>query len=518
MRSITDLRKAAREGLAYLKAQPDVKEAEVFVASNGNVLARLNYTSHIPSNGVEEPKSTESFGVGIRVALQTPEGIKTGFGSEASDITIDGVRRALDKARKGAVRDPEFVSLPRPTGEKPTLKRYHDPLIMRVHDRTLVDTGWMALERALEVFQSSEELLSVAGDPGRLRQLGLIVGGDVTMLQERIAVASSNFPTVQTDESTLVMAFLTAMVEGRAAKGGGWSVGSHLADYSGEAGAEAARNAIRAIGGVRVPDGKYRVIFGPQPVTDMFNHLILPGLQAGTFTAGASPFQGKLGQQVASELVTVYDDGAAPGLAATKAITCEGLPTGRTELVRDGRLVGLMSNYYEYQRLLNDPKGKEKLGADPKEHQQALWPRNGFRWGRGGGRQFDMPPTIGATNVVIESREQRSLDDLLRMVGDGLYIGRIWYTYPINGLAAGDFTCTVIGDSYLIKDGRLSTPIKPNTLRINDSIHNLLNSVLGISQQRRGTLVWAADQVIYAPEIAVSGITVNEIAEYMEEI
>ena len=112
----------------------------------------------------------------------------------------------------------------------------------------------------------------------------------------------------------------------------------------------------------------------------------------------------------------------------------------------------------------------------------------------------------------------RDLDDLLREVGDGIFIGRIWYTYPINGLMAGDFTCTVVGDSYLIKDGKLAEPLKPNTVRINDSIHNILGNILGISRDRAGTLVWAADEITYAPEIAAANVHVYEIASYMEEL
>ena len=58
---------SARDALAMIQAQPGVREAEVFVAANGVLLTRLNYTSHIPSNGVEEPKSSESHGIATQV-------------------------------------------------------------------------------------------------------------------------------------------------------------------------------------------------------------------------------------------------------------------------------------------------------------------------------------------------------------------------------------------------------------------------------------------------------------------
>ena len=515
---IRQLSKATREALAYLKAQPDIAEAEVFAAWNGNLTVRLNYTSHIPSNGVEEPKSVDSYGLGIRVAFNTPEGIKNGFGSEPNDLSIEGVKRALEKARLGAVRDPEYVSLPKPTREKPTLRSYHDPAIMRLSNNGMVRAGWRTVERALEVFGTSEDLLNLAGSPQGVKELGLILGGDVAILQERMAFASTHMPRVQNDESTLIMSFVTGMVEDQQAKGTGWSVGSRLSEFTGGSGTEAARNAIDAIGGERVESGAYRVILGPQAFTEILEWVLMPGLDLGTFYAGASPFMGKMGKQVASDLLYLYDDGSIPGMAASKAITDEGLTTGRTELIKDGAFVGLLANYYEYQRMLNDPKGREKMGVDPKEWAQAIAPRNGFRTGRGGGRNFDSPPGTTSTNLVVEGRETRSHDELLRLVGDGLYIGRIWYTYPVNGITAGDFSGTVVGDSYLIKDGRIAVPLKPNTIRLNDNIHNVLNQILGIGEQRKGTVRWASDQVTWVPEVAIEGLRVSEIGGYMEGV
>src|SRR5262245_2051807 len=202
----------------------------------------------------------------------------------------------------------------------------------------------------------------------------------------------------------------------------------------------------------------------------------------------------------------------------SKGITCEGLPTGRTDLIKNGMLVGCLSNWYETQRLLRDPALEEKLGAHGSAAAAALEPRNGFRFGAGGGRQFDSPPGVAASNVVFEGGESVSLEELLRQVGNGLYVGRIWYTYPINGLRAGDFTCTVVADSYIIRNGRIAAPLKANAIRINDNIATFLNNIAGTTRDVKGTIVWAADEVVYAPEVAVTGIHVDEIAGFMEEL
>ena len=515
---INALRRCVKDALDYIKTQPDVAEAEVFASANGNLTARLNYTSHIPSNGVEEPKSVELVGLGIRVAFNTPEGLRTGYGSEASDLSVEGARRALDKARLGAVADKEYVSLPNPRGVTPSLTKYHDPKIMRLSSTGLVEAGWQTVERTLDVFSTSEDLLNVAGSPDGVRSLGLILGGDVVFLQERVAIGSTHMSRILTDESTLVMSLATAMVEQQLGKGTGCFVASHMNDFNGQSGAEAARNAIASMNGRRVDGGAYRVVLGPQPVTELLEWVLMPSLGLGAFHASMSLFQGRFGQQVASDQLSIYDDGSSPDLAASKGITDEGLPTGRVELISSGKLTGLLANHYEQQRMLHDPRGREKLGVEPASVSEGIAPRNGFRTGRGGGRNFESPPGTTPTNLVVEGRENYTHQQLLQLVGDGLYIGRIWYTYPVNGISVGDFSGTVVGDSYIIVNGRLASPIKPNTLRLNDNIARVISSVLGIGAERTGVVRWSSDQVTWAPEVAVTDFRVDEIAEYMESV
>lgn len=144
--------------------------------------------------------------------------------------------------------------------------------------------------------------------------------------------------------------------------------------------------------------------------------------------------------------------------------------------------------------------------------------RNGFRFTRGGGRQFYSQPAIPASNVIVEGTGAATLSELIRTVVNGIYVGRIWYTYPINGLRAGDFTCTVVGDSYVIRDGQIAAPLKANVVRINDNVTRLLQNLVGITRDAKGTIVWAADEVVYAPEIAVSGVRVDEIGVFMDSL
>ena len=518
MHSATELARAARVAFDLARARPDISRSRSSSPPTRALLTRLNYTSHIPCNGVEEPKSVESYGLGIQAVFAVGGARLIGFGSEPSDLSPAGAERALAKARRAAVADPEFVSLPHPSRERRALVDYHDPAadggLRRAARRGRLDDRERRAAHVPGVLRLAE---LAGGDDERLRRLGLILGGDVTILQERIAIVSTHLPEVQTDESALITAFVTAMVETAEAKGSGWSTATRLAEFTDEAGTHAAQAAIEAIGGERVPSGRYTVVFGRQPVADLLNNVVIPACHASAFYSSSTPFLGRLGHPVASPLLSIYDDGAAPGLLGSKGVTCEGLPTGRTDLIRHGVLAGCLANWYEAQRLLRDPALADKLGATGETAAAALAARNGFRFGAGGGRQFDCQPGVAASNVVVEGTEPISREALLQQVGDGLYIGRIWYTYPINGLRAGDFTCTVVADSYVIRDGRIAAPLKANAIRINDNVATFLNNVVGVTKDAKGTIVWAADEVVYAPEIAVWGVRVDAIAESQEE-
>jgi PmbA protein len=512
------LARAARDALVFVHAQPGVREAEVFAADNRTLLTRLNYTSHIPCNGVEEPKSAEAYGLGIQVAFDSPEGTLLGFGSEPGDLSQAGAARALAKARQGAVRDPEFRSFPKPGAERRELVNYHDPALLDISDAQLVAAGWKVLQGGVTAFLASSRLAELAGGEAGLRALGLILGGDVTIVQESIAIASTSMPEPQSDISTLLTSFVTGMVEAENAKGSGWSTATRLAQLTEESGADAAQRAIGAINGERVPSGDYTVVFGRQPVADLMNNLVIPSCSAGAFYSSSTPFLGKLGKPVASSRLSIYDQGDLPGLLGSKGITCEGLPTGRTDLIKDGILGGVLTSWYEARRLLHDPAIKEKLGVEAGAAAPALVARNGFRFSGSGGRAFDARPKTAASNTFVEGSDPVSIEDLIRGVRDGLYVGRIWYTYPINGLRAGDLTCTVVGDSFIIRDGRLAAPLKSNTVRINDNITRLLASVAGVTKDARGTVVWGADEVVYTPELAVTGVHVDAIAGFMEAL
>jgi PmbA protein len=100
---------------------------------------------------------------------------------------------------------------------------------------------------------------------------------------------------------------------------------------------------------------------------------------------------------------------------------------------------------------------------------------------------------------------------LIKLAGDGIYVGRVWYTYPINGQRNGDFTCTISGDSYMIRGGKLANPLAPNSLRINANIAEVFTEPLAVGRRMQAASVWGSPEAYFMPAIVAHGITLAAI-------
>src|SRR6202040_3066857 len=105
-------------------------------------------------------------------------------------------------------------------------------------------------------------------------------------------------------------------------------------------GRDAVTRALDLRHGERPPANNYRVLLGPQPIAEIINYMVLPSLTTGAFQAASSAYHGRFGTRVTDPRLSLIDDPFAQAGPIRRDITCEGLPAARTELIRDGHLVG----------------------------------------------------------------------------------------------------------------------------------------------------------------------------------
>jgi predicted Zn-dependent protease len=505
MRPLAELKSFTREAARILEREKDLASYEIYCATSEHRIARLNYTSDIPSRGLEEFKSIHADGFQLRISMRR-DPHEIGAASEAGDFTTDSVRDALRRARSAAVVDPHFPGFPAiPLVRKAAPSEKSD--LARVGDGAIAAAAWDVLDGALAAFAKRP------ANP-RTEHPGLIIGGDVSVIRDRIAIFNSNFAEVRTDESAHFNASVTSIIESLDAKGTATTLGDSTAAMRRDArvlGRDAVRRALALSHGARPAANKFRVVLGPQPIAEILNYMVMGSLTTGAFHAASSAYHAKFGAPVMDSRLSLIDDPVFSAGAMRRRISCEGIPTHRVELIREGKLVGLLSNFYDTHRMLTDDHRAEKLGSGAPAKLD-FPPLSGYRLGEGGGRRFDASPGSAGTNVVMRARGGVIDSELVRAVGDGIYVGRIWYTYPINGQRAGDFTCTVTGDSYLIRDGKLAEPLAPNCLRINANIAQVFEHPLAVGSRPRPATVWGSPEAYYVPAIAAGSIDLAEVA------
>ena len=503
MKKLAELRAFARTAATVVAAGRDVAQFELYCASAQIRIARLNYTSDIPCRGLEELKSHDADGFQLRIVMRD-DPHKTGIAFEAGEFTLDGVRRALKRAHQTAVVDPHFPGLPADGRSRRVATRAAGALA-RSDDRVIAECAWRILSSALERFAQA--------DVARTRQPGLVIGGDVSVISDRIAIANSNFPEVRADEAARFTSSVTVLIESLDAKGTATALGSTIATMrhaAGSLGRDAMSRAFALPTGVRPPSGRYRIVLGPQPVAEILNYMVMGSLTTGSFFAASSAYQGRFGACAMDQRLSLADDPHHRGGALHRTITCEGLDARRTDLIRAGRLVGLLSNFYDGKRLATDDHRAQKLGPGAPANARFA-PASGYRLGEGVARRYDAPPRTAGTNVVMRARGGVSDAALLKTVGDGIYVGRVWYTYPINGQRAGDFTCTVSGDSFMIRSAKRAEPLAPNALRINANLNQVFTAPLALGARSHAATVWGSPEAYYVPAIAVEGIELQSV-------
>jgi PmbA protein len=507
MRTLNDLKKFTREAAVVLAREKDLASYEVYCSTGEHKVVRLNYTSDIPSRGIEEFKSLDADGFALRIVTRR-DPHETGSASVAGDLSVAAVREAITRARHALIIDPHFPGLPaepRRLNESASSGTEHSDLL-RAKDTVLAAAAWETIAGAISQFEQQAPL--------KLAHPGFVLGGDVSLIRDRVAISNSAFEDIRVDESAHFVSSVTVLIEGFDAKGTATAIGGSIAEMQNAAvhlGRDAVTRALELRHGERPDAGHYCVVLGPQPLAEILTYVVMPSLTTRAFHAASSAYQGRFGAEVMDPRLTLIDEPQGRESPLRRRITCEGLPSGKTALISGGRLVGLLSTFYDSHRLMNDEHRDDKLGPAAAELNPNFSPRSAYRLGEGAARRFDAHPGANATSIIMKTHNGVDQADLLAAVGNGIYIGRVWYTYPINGQRAGDVTCTISGDSYVIRDGKLAAPLAPNCLRINANIEQIFAHPLAVGNKSEAAIVWGAPELYFVPALAVKDLNLAAV-------
>ncbi len=200
---------------------------------------------------------------------------------------------------------------------------------------------------------------------------------------------------------------------------------------------EAARQAIVQLEAADPPAGETVVVLGPGWPGILLHEAVGHGLEADFNRKGVSAFTGRIGQQVASPLVTVVDDGTLSARRGSLNVDDEGCPTARNVLIENGVLRG-----YLQDQLSSRITGAQPTGSGRRESYQHI-------------------PLPRMTNTFMLAGESDP-EEIIRSVDKGLYC-------PVFGgggqvdITSGSFVFSA-SECYLIESGKLTRAVRGATL------------------------------------------------------
>ena len=248
---------------------------------------------------------------------------------------------------------------------------------------------------------------------------------------------------------------------------------------------EASRIAVTMVKAKYSPSGRMPVIIDNGFGGVIFHEACGHGLEATAVAKGLSVFAGKVGQQIASPLVTAIDDGSIPNEWGSYSIDDEGTPSQRNVLIEKGILKGYMIDMLNARRMNMDITGSSR--------------RQSYRF----------PPTSRMSNTFIDNGTSRP-EEIIASTEKGLYAKNMGGG-SVNP-ATGEFNFAVM-EGYIVEKGKIKEPVRGATLigkgaevlnRIDMVGNNLLQS-----QGMCGSVSGSIPANVGQPMIRVSELTVG---------
>ncbi|MCF8043444.1 MAG: TldD/PmbA family protein [Desulfarculaceae bacterium] len=249
---------------------------------------------------------------------------------------------------------------------------------------------------------------------------------------------------------------------------------------------EAARRAVLMLEADPAPGGSMPVVLSAEAGGTMVHEAVGHGLEGDLVYENMSVYAGRIGEKVASELVTVLDDGTVAGRRGSGGFDDEGTPCRKNVVIDKGVLTGY----------LQDRLSAWKLEAEPT--------------GNGRRESYRHRPIPRMTNTMIAPGTDDP-ESIVRSTGEGLFVRKMGggQVNTING----DFVFEV-SEGYLIKDGKVDRPVRGATLTGNgpevlsqiDLVGNDLGWSLGTcGKDGQGSPVGDAQPTLRIPRLVVGG-------------
>ena len=377
---------------------------------------------------VHQPTLIENVSVFVRVL----RGSRVGAAA-ANRIDDEGLRDLALRAGEAADAAPEDPDLPGLAGASalPDVEGYDEET-----------AGLSPADQA----RLAADAIAGAGDTP---VYGFFTSGTATVA----VVTSAGFAAEQTSTDAVALALAATDGASGYAEQTSWAVGD--VDPAAVA-RQAFELAKRTANADELEPGTYRAVLGPYAVGELLQYFAFDAFSGLALLEERSYLAGKLGERRFDEKVSIADDALDPqGLP--KQFDFEGVPKQRVPLVENGVLRGAV---WDSTSAARAGGSRQSTGHAP--------PPAFRRWG-------PLPFALS-----LAGGEAESIDELVELVGDGIYITRLHYlgiVEPRQGILTG----MTRDGTFRIRDGKLAEPLV--NLRFTVAVPDVLADVPGLTHE-----------------------------------
>ncbi|WXG40205.1 MAG: TldD/PmbA family protein [Candidatus Freyarchaeum deiterrae] len=420
------------EGMISFAEQMGADEVELFVASG------KSFEIEVRLGQITSSSSIIDSGVGIRVIVNKTVGF--GFCNSLDEKKLKEITEKTIQIAKSSKPDNNWSELPYPSSF-PVVRGIYDKRIPELMAEDMVEITGRMLQAASEY---DKRVMPYWGGAGSGHAISAIINSHGVEGCEKSTAMGCMMGTIAQEGSTV-------------------STECSEADYKRSfninpenVGREAAKLAVDSLKPKKAETGNYTVILSQDALVSLLSYTLIPTISGDNVIRDKSAYKDKKNTLVASETLTIDDDGTMEKGLSTSAFDGEGTPAQKTSIIEKGILKNFIFDNYFGRKAKTQSTGNARR------------------------RGYATTPIIAPTNLCVENGDKTS-DEMIAEIDNGFFVRDVQGAHSSNP-ESGEVS-VVATPCWKIEKGEIKNAVKGAMLAGN--IYNMIKDIKSIGNNIR---------------------------------
>ncbi|RLI60014.1 MAG: hypothetical protein DRO87_00985 [Candidatus Thorarchaeota archaeon] len=427
-------------------------QAEAYVSES------RSFAIEVENTAIKSADEIRDLGVGVRSVI----GKKIGF-AYVTTVQLDDIAEIVEKSvqiARASIADPAFETLPGTDMQHPVVKGLYSKEIAELSSDEAASLLLRAIDSSRAVLEGRDFAVSGGIDVGSVHN-AVVNSLGVNASEKRTSIILYSYPIVKEGDDQ------TTSYE--------YQVSRELNKIDPEwVGTQAAEMTLRLLGPKTIDGGDLPVLLAPMGAGRVFASGFAGAVNAEEVQYGRSYISDAIGDEIASEQLTIVDDALLPAGIGSRAFDAEGVSSRKTQVVENGVLKSLLHNSYTANK-----DGVENTANASRVSYSGL-------------------PSISPSNFII-TPDKGTFDDLVSEMGRGVICRN---TGDRPNMTTGEMSAMIL-EGFYVENGEIKHALKNTLMGIN--MRDLLKRVVRVGADVRTTLSMITPSVMIERAMITSG-------------